>query len=256
MSFRSAEETYEEFFLWFNSENAEGWANVMQYPHVRISSGVNSSYLSTSGLSYFETKNDYANAVSWESFKASGWVRTHRIDPVRIHESEHKVHLAGGWTRYDENDEPIVSNRVTYILTQIIKGTWKIQARFGVDSFNELEDHSYSSNSAIDIVQQHLDAWNTADFSRCIDLANYPLIDVGTGRISQFDTPEDYAEVLARREWFVTSDYKINAFQIGSNGVNISVDANLANGDNEQIIFLVALVDSDWRIIGRSRIRE
>ena len=72
MSFRSPEETYEEFFLWFNSENAEGWANVMQYPHVRISSGVNSSYLSTSGLSYFETKNDYANAVSWKDFKASG----------------------------------------------------------------------------------------------------------------------------------------------------------------------------------------
>ena len=155
MSFQSPEETYEEFFLWFNSEDAEGWANVMQYPHVRISSGVNSSYLSTSGLSYFETKDDYANAVSWEGFKSTGWVRTHRIDPVRIHESEHKVHLAGGWTRYDKNDEPILSNRVTYILTQILKGTWKIQARFGLDSLNALEDSSYSPDAAIDVVQQH-----------------------------------------------------------------------------------------------------
>ena len=256
MSFRSPEETYEEFFLWFNSENAEGWANVMQYPHVRISSGVNSSYLSTSGLSYFETKNDYANAVSWKDFKASGWVRTHRIDPIRIHESDHKVHLAGGCTRYDENDEPILSNRVTYILTQIVKGTWKIQARFGLDSFNDLENSSHSADAAIDVVQQHLDAWNTADFARCIDLAKYPLIDVGTGHISQFDTPTDYEMTLSGREWFATSDYKINAFQIGRTGVNISVDAILANGEREQIIFLVALVDDNWRIIGRSRIRE
>ena len=49
---------------------------------------------------------------------------------------------------------------------------------------------------------------------------------------------------------------KINAFQIGRTGVNISVDAILANGEREQIIFLVALVDDNWRIIGRSRIRE
>ena len=256
MSFQSPEETYEEFFLWFNSEDAEGWANVMQYPHVRISSGVNSSYLSTSGLSYFETKDDYANAVSWEGFKSTGWVRTHRIDPVRIHESEHKVHLAGGWTRYDKNDEPILSNRVTYILTQILKGTWKIQARFGLDSLNGLEDSSYSHDAAIDVVQQHLDAWNSADFLRCIDLANYPLIDVRTGRISRFETPSDYEKALSEREWFATSDYKIDAFQIGRTGVNISVDAILANGESEQIIFLVALIDDNWRIIGRSRIRE
>ena len=256
MSFRNPEETYEEFFLWANSENAEGWANVMQYPHVRISSGVNSSYLSTSGLSYFETKDDYANAVSWEGFKAAGWVRTHRIDPVRIHESEHKVHLAGGWTRYDENDEPILSNRVTYILTQIVQGTWKIQARFGVDSFNDLKDSSNSADAAIDIVQQHLDAWNIADFSRCIDLASYPLIDVGTGHVSRFGTSTDYEAVLSGREWFATSDYKINALQIGRTGVNISVDAILANGEREQIIFLVALLGVNWRIIGRSRIRK
>ena len=101
-----------------------------------------------------------------------------------------------------------------------------------------------------------MDAWNSADFLRCIDLANYPLIDVRTGRISQFETPSDYEKALSEREWFATSDYKINAFQIGRTGVNISVDAILANGESEQIIFLVALIDDNWRIIGRSRIRE
>ena len=149
MKFASPEDTYWAFFEAFNAKDAEAWAGVMSYPHVRVSGRGSSRY--------FETPEEYASGRSWEQFEATGWVRTQGIEPTRLHESADKVHLAGGWTRYNDSDEPILSNRVTYILTRL-DGSWGIQARFGVDSFTESENTEESATAAVDVVERHLEA--------------------------------------------------------------------------------------------------
>ena len=72
--------------------------------------------------------------------------------------------------------------------------------------------------------------------------------DVGTSNVTEYGF------------YFGTNGHKYDASPnvryVVATGVNISVDAILANGEREQIIFLVALVDDNWRIIGRSRIRD
>ena len=83
----------------------------MSYPHTRVSA--------RGSARYYQTPRDYAEGASWEAIEATGWVRTRGVEPVRLHESADKVHLAAGWTRYDAEDEPILSNRVTYILTRV-----------------------------------------------------------------------------------------------------------------------------------------
>ncbi len=100
----------------------------MSYPHVRVSADAAAPRL-------YPTARNYAQSASWDRFKATGWVRTDGIEPVRTHESADKVHLADGWTRYTAAGERILSNRVTYVLTRI-DGSWGIQARFGVDSLD------------------------------------------------------------------------------------------------------------------------
>lgn len=246
MPYDTPEAAYEAFFTNFNAEDAVGWANVMHYPHVRVSAGSGTSMLR-------ETPEDYAANASWDRFKADGWVRTDGIPPVRIHESANKVHLAGGWTRYNAANEPIRSNRVTYILTRIER-SWGIQARFGTDSFDEGEDTGNSEQAALTVIQQHLDAWDTGDLKGCAALAHYPLVDVGVGAVIHHEKPADYEATLAAQDWSATASHNIHAHQVGRTGVNISVTATLADGNHAQALFLVALRDDEWRIAARSRI--
>ena len=142
-SLASPEDAYWAFFEADSAKDAEAWAGVMSYPHVRVSA--------RGTASYYETPEAYASGASWESREATGWVRSRGIEPTRLHESADKVHLAAGWTRYNAADEPILSNRVTYILTRL-DGSWGIQARFGVDSFTEGENTDESAAAAVDVV--------------------------------------------------------------------------------------------------------
>lgn len=246
MPYPTPEAAYEAFFDRFNAEDAVGWAQVMHYPHVRVSAGSGTSMLR-------ETPEDYAANASWAQFKAQGWVRTEGVTPVRIHESGDKVHLAGGWTRYNAADEPIRSNRVTYIVTRI-GGAWGIQARFGTDSFQPGEDTAPSENAAVDLVRQHLDSWDTGDLAGCAHNAHYPLIDVGVGLVNTYDKPADYQAALEAQQWSATSSHNVHAVQVGRTGVNVAVSATLADRRLEQAVFLVALRDDHWKIAARSRI--
>jgi hypothetical protein len=246
MTYQTPEDAYEAFFTHFNAQDATAWANVMSYPHVRVSAG-------TSSDAYYETPEEYAAAASWDQFKADGWVRTQRIPPIRIHESIDKVHIAGGWTRYNANNEPIRSNRVTYILPLLETG-WGIQARFGTDSFENREDTSASKDAALRVVQSHLDAWDTGDLKGCAALARYPLTDVGVGTVARYKDEHAYEIALAAQNWSASANHTLQAQQVGRTGVNISVTATLADDSLTHAVFLVAQHEDEWQIVARSRI--
>ena len=246
MTYDSPEAAYEAFFTHFNAEDAPAWANVMHYPHVRVSAGTGSD-------ACYETPQDYAARASWDRFKADGWVRTQGIEPVRIHESDDKVHLAGGWTRYDAADEPIRSNRVTYILTRL-EGSWGIQARFGTDSFEEAADTDPSQQAALDIVERHLDAWDARALPSCTALASYPLTEVGARDVTRYEDSAAYEAALTSQTWSATTTRRVRALQAGRTGVNVAVTVTLQNGRREQTLFLVAQHEEIWHISARSRI--
>ena len=100
--YASPEEAYRAFFETFNRKDAEAWAEVMNYPHVRVApvggAEVNkaSAGVPRTPARLYPTVADYAAAADWERFERTGWVRTEGIPPQRIHESENVVHLAGG----------------------------------------------------------------------------------------------------------------------------------------------------------------
>ena len=103
-TFEAPEDAYFEFFRADAAQDAEAWAAVMSYPHTRVSA--------TGQSPYYNTPEDYAARASWKDRVATGWVRSVGVDPVRIHESADKVHLAGGWTRYNAQDEPSMRVRM------------------------------------------------------------------------------------------------------------------------------------------------
>lgn len=243
-AYASADDAYWAFFDTFNAKDADAWAAVMSYPHVRVSPRGESRI--------FRTAAEYSGAASWERFEATGWVRTQGIEPATIHEAEDKVHIAGGWARFNAQDEVILENRVTYVVTRVGEG-WGIQARFGIDSWAGNEDMTATAEAAVGVVEAYLDAWDSRDFAACAGLCNFPLIQADPGDVQQWQDAPAFAEALSARAWQATSARNVEAAQVGSSAVNVAVEVTLGGGERkEQAVFLLTRHDGHWGIQGRS----
>ena len=237
--FDAPEDAYFGFFRADSAKNAPGWAAVMSYPHTRVSA--------TGNRPYYPTPEDYAARASWTAREATGWVRSVGVEPVRIHESERKVHLAGGWTRYNADDQPILTNRVTYILTRP-DDSWGIQARFGVDSYtgNVNED---AAAAAIEVVGQYLAALASNDHAACADLSSYPFTQVGVGEVHRVGNGDELRDLLAKEPRRVGNP-ELSAVQSGTDGVVVASTVAHENA-REHAVFIVAK-EGGWRIAGAS----
>ena len=240
------EEAYFEFFRADSAKEAEAWAAVMSYPHVRVSA--------VGRVDYYETAEDYASyasRASWVAREATGWVRSRGIEPVRLHASADKVHLAGGWTRFNVDDEPILRNRVTYICTRI-DGSWGIQARFGTDSFAEGEQ--FDATGAVGVVERHLQDFVKGDLDSVVGAFGFPLVDVGVGEVVRHADAADVRSALAAPSPRVIEE--VRAAQTGRDGVVVAARW-LAEGEmGISAVFLVARQGDRWRIVGLSGMRD
>ena len=234
------EEAYFEFFRADSAKDAEAWAAVMSYPHVRVSA--------TGRSPYYETPEDYAARASWTAREATGWVRSRGIEPRRLHESEDKVHLAGGWTRFNAEDEPILRNRVTYILTRVA-GSWGIQARFGTDSFTEAE--TVDAGEAAQVVEQQLKQVAAGDVDAACTAFALPLVDVGVGRVERHEDMDGLRGMLGAMVRPAAIE-QIEAAQARRDGVVIAAGWSDADGRRASGVFLVARRESGWEIAATS----
>ena len=253
--YASPEDAYWAFFSTYTAKNSVGRARAMRYPHVRVSARGTAMYR--------ETREAYASGESYEGVMATGWVRSQGIVPTRLHESADKVHLAGGWTRYNAADEPILSNRVTYIITRL-DGSWGIQGRFGLDTFSlagvnslgnpgqEGKNAEGSAAAATDVVERHLQALDARDFAGCARLNSYPVTKVGVGEVQQFEDEAALERWLAAMPQRRASTRDVRAAQTGTDGVNVAVTTAFESGQAEHALFLVGKIEGLWRIVAHS----
>lgn len=221
----------------------------MSYPHVRVAA--------SGPTVYFATARDYADAADWTSRVATGWVRTRGREPVRLHESADRVHLVGGWTRLNARDEPILQNRVTYILTRP-GSSWGIQARFALGAYDGNDDEAATesaANAATDLVRRFYDALAVGDAHACARLCRYPLIDVGVGEVRRFSNGEELAlDLDGRRTAY--GGVAVRAAQAGPDGVLVEVLADHAPNGGEQTVLVVGRWSGSWQIAGLSRMQK
>ena len=244
--FDTPEAAYFGFFKADRAKNADAWAAVMSYPHVRVAA--------TGKTDYFDTSRAYADAADWTSREATGWVRTVGREPVRLHESSDRVHLLGGWTRYNAEDEPILWNRVTYILTRPV-GSWGIQARFAVGSYDARDDEPAAEaavDAAIGSVRRYYDALDKNDRNACARLCRFPMIEVGVGEIARIEDGTRLGQRVSRGTGRI-SNLEIRAAQSGADGIIVALTAEYASGGGEQSVLVVGREADTWRIAGISR---
>ena len=72
-TFTEPEDAYFEFFRADSAKEPMGWANVMSYPHVRVSA--------RGRAALYPTRQDYAATADWSGREATGWVRSKGIPP-------------------------------------------------------------------------------------------------------------------------------------------------------------------------------
>ncbi|MEK7794248.1 MAG: hypothetical protein AAB353_06950 [Candidatus Hydrogenedentota bacterium] len=105
----------------FNARDEVAWAKTLNYPHVRIASRA---------VRVWQNEQEYTDYMDFDRFAAQsgGWSRSQWDSRTIVQEGEDKVHLAVGFTRFNEKGEKIESFDSLYIVTKV-DGHWGVQAR-------------------------------------------------------------------------------------------------------------------------------
>ena len=111
---------YWRFFDGTNSRDAQRFTDALNFPHVRISARSNGKIVRDAPT--------HAGKLSFDAMIETGWDHSVGLEPEVLQVASSKVHIKGGWTRYNADNEPIMTNMVTYIAT-LVDDHWGMQSR-------------------------------------------------------------------------------------------------------------------------------
>ena len=213
----------------------------MSYPHVRVAA--------PGRIEYFRSAEEFIASADWTQREATGWIRTEGIEPRVIQTARKKLHLAGGWTRYDVNDQPILSNRVVYVLTKQYDG-WGIQARFACGATASWQEAADAE--PVNVVKRFLHLLKDGEISTTVRLVGYPFIVVGMSTVRRYESEASLASSLPRLIRTPVEISDVSLIQNGSQGANVcgsfGIDADMPH----DAVFLIARKDADYRLAALS----
>ena len=250
--FESPEAAYFGFFRADRAQDKVAWAAVNSYPHVRITPTTKLEGTDAKSTSFFvETPEEYAAEADWTVRKATGWVETRGREPVRFHESSRKVHLLGGWTRYDKSSKPIRSNRVTYIMTKP-QESWGIQARFSIQAFDG--PSAVIGDDCAYIVEQFVETTKQRDHVGRSKLCRVPFVIVEVGNVTTIKNDLEMQAYLDKDQNRKIIASITQSLQTSASGAIISSAIAFDTGEKESHLYLVGKLDNNWSIAGVSSI--
>ena len=115
----AAQSVLDEFMLTFNRRDMAGWANTLNYPHVRFASGE---------VKVWPDRKEFLLTPPFEALKNIGWDHSHWISRKVVMSSAAKVHIATTFERFNKANESLGVYESLYIVTRVA-GRWGIQSR-------------------------------------------------------------------------------------------------------------------------------
>ncbi len=226
----SPEDVYWAYFRADQAQDAYAWASLLSYPHIRVAA--------TGRIEKFGTLEECAAQTEWKKRLASGWIRTEGIDPIRIHTTPSCVHLAGGWTRYNANNQPLLQNRVVYVM-QRRAGTWGIRARLACGSSPIWHD-SLDDKPKISVIRFFNLVTSGEMMKSCVKLIRMPFVYIDQTDLVQIERAIEFNAIF--EDWCSRDITKIDArtIQNGPQGANVAVSMQLGS---DMTIFALALVE-------------
>ena len=247
----SALAVYWRFFEGTNSRDPKQVTDALNYPHVRISA--------RSKANIVEQRQTHAGRMSFDPLISTGWDHTVGMEPQVLHVAPRKVHIKGGWTRYDRHDRPIMTNLVTYIAT-LADGHWGLQSRFGTDTDlfwgkpedrpREVEvDLESNARKAENVVSSALDLVGI-DNPGAVRHCHYPFLVIHPGDVESIADGDVLQQRLPASKPLVSD---VEATQVGATGANVTFRATV-NERRVEGVFLAKVDDARWGIKGGSLI--
>ena len=242
---------YWRFFEGTNRRDSKQVTDALNYPHVRISARGDSNIV--------QHRRTHAGKMSFDPLLATGWDHTVGMEPEVLHAAPRKVHIKGGWTRYNRDGKPIMTNMVTYIAT-LADGHWGLQSRFGTDTdlfWGKPQDRRLQSDVNLDdnarraehVVASALDLADV-DSSGASRHCHFPLLLIHPGMIKSIADGGALRRRLPSSQPLVR---EVEATQVGATGVNVAFRATVGERPLEGV-FLVKIDDGRWGIKGGSLI--
>jgi len=232
---------YWRFFEAFNSRDSEVFTSSLHFPHLRLSARGPSPRIIEKPEHHTQ-----GQGTSYERILGTGWDHTVGAEPEVLHVSPSKVHIRGGWTRYNSDEEPILTNYVTYIVT-LVEKHWRIQCRFGVDPGPDGETPETAS-AALAVLERALGSMDSGDPAGAAELFNYPHFNIDPRDIRSFARAADVAPSLPSGD---VEPSNLRALQSGPNSVSMAFDAKIS-GRDMQGIALATERQGHWGIESRS----
>lgn len=242
----------DRFMETWNTRNPPTWASSLNYPHVRPSS--NPSF------DLFLSAEEYAANTNFNQTLATGWrySRWHSREVLQV--GANKVHVAGRWIRYDENDNPTISSLVTYVVTNR-DGQWGLQSRFGAGLFtDDRSAASAATRQARAAVVSYFEAFNSHDPQRLADAIHIPHVRIAGVDVEYWQTRENFmngTEPGRQRTWAETRFENLQVVQATANSANVTLRYTRYNTQGQELseyeaLFLVVLREDEWKVQARS----
>lgn len=219
---------YWRFFELFNTRDAYSFASAMSYPHIRVSWARPPTLLAD--------LEAHALTLSWDAFIQSGWNHTKGSEPELIATTTDKAHIKGGWTRYTEANEPLLSNEVCYIATNI-DGHWGIQSRFGTDPGKRTNSNQdVQENDALNQVETFLLGAVNENQSVVSTAMGDECFVIGVGSVERIKRDSVSAS-------FGMATPQLNVIHRGPHSITVLAQ----DGEREALIYAV-LIDGCWLV--------
>ncbi|MCY3567952.1 MAG: hypothetical protein OXH38_04955 [Chloroflexi bacterium] len=251
--YETPEAAYFAFLETFNARDATGWAGVNSWPHARVSAAADSTAHWRPPTRVFSDAEEYLAEPLWDDLEATGWARSQSLPPTVAQASDDKAHIAGGWTRYDADDEPMAANRVVYVMTRTVDG-WGIQAQLKTDSFADGVDFSSQERAAVAGVESALSLLNGGEIEAYCEALAYPFTLIGPpGVVIVINSAAEMAEAMrgVGDDRLDAPPGSVQIVNCGSSGANVTFRVE-RDGVPQRALALVGLRDGAWRMLAIS----
>jgi hypothetical protein len=231
----------------WNSRDPKRWAGSLHFPHVRPGPGA---------FELSQTPEQYAAGVDFKQTLATGWHHSEWTARRVLHVGVDKVHVAGSWMRYSEDDRPLVGSDITYIVTNQ-NGRWGVLSRFAAGpSGIAAADRLANEASARKAMDGYFAALNAHDIAALGAALHYPYVRIADGAVELARSAADFvagSEPGRVRTWFETRLDRAEVAQTSANGVNIAVRYSRRDRTGQMLssydaVLLAVRRDGVWKI--------
>lgn len=247
-----ASQALDRFMETWNTRDPLTWASSLNYPHVRPSS--NPSF------DLFRSAEEYAANTNFNQTLATGWRYSRWHSREILQAGADKVHIAGRWIRFDENDNPTISSLVTYVVSNR-DGQWGLQSRFGAGLYtDDRAVVAMTTRQARAAVENYFAAFNSHDPQRLVDAIHIPHVRIAGIDVEYWQTRENFmngSEPGRQRTWAETRFENLQVVQATANSANVTLRYTRYSTEGRELseyeaLFLVVLRDGEWKVQARS----